>query len=194
MSELRPVPAGFAQSADRPVQELARKYKASKTTIRRWIEEAGIERRLQGGPAIKARPADFAATQEGVKVADLCAHYGVCKAVVQRWLREIGVVRSLTAAASATRTRRQKNETRRPEFSRAAYAMSPKVERPFVDPSPAGQAAEFLRRFGPVVRCDEQGRYDPAGNRWRRGSSLLTADEIIDRAVRNGWTGGRMAA
>lgn len=55
------------------------------------------------------------------------------------------------------------------------------------DNSVAGQAADYLRRFGPVVRCNAKGRYDENGTHWRRNASILTADEIIERAEANGF-------
>lgn len=55
------------------------------------------------------------------------------------------------------------------------------------DTSLAGQAADYLRRFGPVVRCDDRGRYNENGTHWRRNFSVLTADEIIERAEANGF-------
>ena len=57
----------------------------------------------------------------------------------------------------------------------------------FRDTSLVGQAADYLRRFGPVVRCDDKGRYSGNGTHWRRGASILMADEIIERAEANGF-------
>lgn len=69
--------------------------------------------------------------------------------------------------------------------------MRPKhgaIDRHHTDVSPPARAAEYLRRFGQVVRCTADGKYHPKGDHWHRGNGIpLTADEIIARAVRNGW-------
>jgi hypothetical protein len=49
-------------------------------------------------------------------------------------------------------------------------------------------AVDHLRRFGPVVRCTPAGGFDPKGRHWRRGSAVLTAAEIVERALAKGWT------
>lgn len=51
----------------------------------------------------------------------------------------------------------------------------------------AGEAAEYLKKYGPVTRCNEAGRFDPKGSMWRRGSTVLTDDEVIERAVAKGF-------
>lgn len=52
----------------------------------------------------------------------------------------------------------------------------------------AGQAADFLRRFGSVYRCDVTGKPNSKGTRWKRNYSVLTDDELMHRARRLGWT------
>lgn len=58
------------------------------------------------------------------------------------------------------------------------------------DMSHAGQAADFLRHSAPIHRCDARGRtqreHANAGF-WNRGGFVLTDDEVVRRAARQGW-------
>jgi hypothetical protein len=114
---------------------------------------------------------------------DLEARYSVGVETIRRWRLECGV-------PLQPRVPRQKKLL---PFKQNAYTTAP-IDRAHRDDSLAGQAADYLRRFGPVIRCNAAGRYDPNGDRWLRGSSLLTADEVIERAEFNGWRNQRAAA
>lgn len=56
------------------------------------------------------------------------------------------------------------------------------------DHSDAGQAADFLRRFGAVYRCDEGGKPNSKGAFWNRNNHVLDDGEIMFRAKRLGWS------
>lgn len=182
------------------------------------LRAARSERERESGVRKKTRiatPADLASFQRGRTVTECAKHYGVAYETMARMLKSIGidkdqqrrdVIAAKAKAAADAKAAREAAKLERkgakaprkaapPHNAKTSSFMQPgPVDRPHIDPTPAGQAAEFLRQFGPVVRCNERGQYDPAGNRWRRGAFLLTADEIIQRAQRNGWTGGRIAA
>lgn len=49
-------------------------------------------------------------------------------------------------------------------------------------------AADFLRSFAPVYRCDERGRPHERGAHWRYGAVVLTPDELLQRAARRGFS------
>jgi hypothetical protein len=55
------------------------------------------------------------------------------------------------------------------------------------DMSRAGMAADYLRRFGPIWRCDSRGTQLSDGAFWRRNMAVLTDDEVIERAQHLGW-------
>lgn len=63
-------------------------------------------------------------------------------------------------------------------------AKLPQIHR---DDTAAGRAADFLRHYGPLTRCNEQGFYDPKGGCWRRGSAILSASDVMERAHRLGF-------
>ena len=57
------------------------------------------------------------------------------------------------------------------------------------DVSVAGRAvSECLQKLGRIFRCDPDGRVNPKGTHWNRNGFILTDDDVIDRARRNGWS------
>jgi len=55
------------------------------------------------------------------------------------------------------------------------------------DDSAAGRAAQYLQRWGEVIRCDDEGRPDPRGSFWRVYGRVRTDTEVIERAEAKGW-------
>lgn len=205
----RQPPADFTEHAYDKIVDLKVRYGTSHAVICRWREQIGITRQMlrdhQAQVSGRKRlpiPDGFVEYQRDHTVAEVAEHFGISDATASRMFVELGINRrqqynETRAAQKAQRKAAKPAPAPKPAASsvdRSAFIATGTVDRPHIDITPAGQAAEYLRRFGPVVRCDERGRYDPAGNRWRRGSALLTADEIIARAIRNGWSDGRMAA
>lgn len=168
------MPADFPQHAAVELNPaLMERYGKSVNIITRWRRESGTRapehrhgpRNRAGSPA----PDGFATTAPGLTIKELRERFGAGEATVLRWLRETGA------------------QHRRVRFARtASYILAP-VDRPHRDLSAAGQAADYLRRFAPVIRCDATGRFDPNGDHWLRGSTLLTGPEVIERAEYNGW-------
>ena len=171
--------------------EIARQTGASRKTVGNWRERLGVPRNplVKGGSYAAPVPEGFEELQAGKSIKELARILKASPHTVRRWLRATGLYDGRVIEC-APRQRHQL--TRAPMKSTFIQTATP--DRPHIDRSPAGQAAEFLRRFGPVQRCNEQRQYDPAGNYWLRGGFRLNADEIIQRAERLGWTGGRMAA
>jgi len=180
IGRVRPVPADFAEHATRETRDQLRaRYGVGHHVLGQWCAAVG-RAPMQAGTHAKARPADFADKHGQMTVADLCAHYAAGKATVRRWASELAL-------------RKQPFGTGRPKGSKSVTTAK---LLPFHKPAPvplmrdlsvAGQAADYLRRLGPVIRCDAAGKYDPAGSHYRRGSTVLTAGEIIARAERLGW-------
>lgn len=166
----RAVPADFAEVAvGKGLDKLVHHYSAGLGTVKRWLQESGIDRGQLATNGWVKRPApdDFTTNAPVCTVAQLCHLYGVSSTIISRWLAETG--------ATPIRTGFVPNRSRGRPF------------QPHRDVSPEGQAAAFLQRFGPVFRCDRDGNPNPKGTHWRRGSFVLSGTEIIDRAVRNGW-------
>lgn len=171
----KPVPADFAHfAAIETVEQLVKRYQRGTSQIARWRREISA-----GGPSIrparppKSLPEDFVEVAPRLSTRELVERFGVCKVTVLKWCARAGVTPRQVKPGPAT-----------------LGAMGRAKAAPIAqhrDTSRAGQAADYLRRFGPVVRCDAVGRFNPTGTHWRRGSSILTADEVIQRAERNGW-------
>lgn len=130
-----------------------------------------------GGMTTKAHPLpdDYATVGKHMTVAAAAGHYGVGKWSIAIWDRQIGHRRRKFSAPGAPARRR-------------GFTQQP-IDRPYNPVTVPERAAEYLRRFGAVTRVNSRGEYDPAGQHWMRGGSSkpFSADEIVARAVRNGF-------
>lgn len=191
----RTIPADFAEHAYEPIADLRKRYSASYEYIAHWREQIGVTAQIvRASKAVMVTrpltpmPQGFAEYQRGRTTRELEAHYQTSRRLVSRWLGELGIFRNAERSARAQQaTTKPSAPSRKVNPFRVAAALAAPVDLVHRDYSRAGQAADFLRRFGPVKRCNAEGHYDPAGDHWLRGSSLLNAEEIIGRAVRNGW-------
>jgi hypothetical protein len=163
---LRPLPDDFATMAHTSDVALLKHYACSSNTLARWRVETGIPCPLPRQAAVPA-PEGFSALAARMTRNQLRLHFSCSLDKIDRWCRETGA-RPING---------------RPAGGRAGPALT-FVNR---DYTRAGQAADYLRRFGPVVRCDAKGRFKQDGSHWRRGSTVLTAQEVIERAERQGW-------
>ncbi|MCP4620592.1 MAG: hypothetical protein GY844_29655 [Bradyrhizobium sp.] len=112
-------------------------------------------------------PDGFALIAGSMTRNELRRHYNRSMSTIDNWLRLTGI-------------------TPRKPGKRGQPGVVP-LNLPPRDTGRAALAAEYLRRFGPVSRCDEAGSYAPHGAHWRRGRSILTADQIIAAATERGW-------
>jgi hypothetical protein len=167
-------PPGFAEEAAvKSSAELVKLYRRTADTIAKWRRDCGV--RAPGNSHVTSgtfqpvpTPENFAALAPTMTRHEAAAFFGHGAAVLKRWAAEAGVsFRKQISVVSGRRAAKVRNTAR--------------------DMSRAGQAAEFLQKFGPVFRCNGTGQPDVKGNHWRRGTTTLTADEIIARAERNGW-------
>lgn len=162
----RPVPKDFADHAHLLSEVLERRYDVGRSTIARWRRAVGMQGRTEFKP--KVIPDNFAAVAPALTMAEARALYGVADELLRRWEAATGVkLRRLRVVLPAGRLKMDRDNRR--------------------DMSRAGLAADYLRRFGPVFRCDQHGKPSDKGTHWARGRYVLTGAEIIDRAERNGW-------
>lgn len=173
MNRKLPCPPDFAKVARGVCTgDLAAHYEVSYSVIVRWRKETGTKGadRCPGRPfATVAVPDGFALVASNFTVKQLRERYGRGQAVIGRWLAECGV------------------EARRPLARHAGPHALIMNKRPHRDDTRAGQAAEYLRRFGPVYRCRPGGAAATRGDHWNRGGFVLTDAELIERAERLGW-------
>lgn len=110
--------------------------------------------------------------QLGSKAA--AAHYRTSLKTIARWRAESGMRRFQRGKA---RVRRRNHH----------YVLNMSRTEIFRDMSAPGSAADFLRRYGSVFRCDENRKPNAKGGFWNRNGRVLTDDEIMSRAARLGW-------
>lgn len=123
----------------------------------------------------RAVPDDFHAVLRLRGSQGAAEHYHASLATVTRWRREVGF--------------RPQERARKPSMMGITRSRG-FVERPLMlcrDFTLAGQAADFLRKWGAVYRCDEVGKPNAKGSHWKRNFTVLTDDEIRHRATRLGW-------
>lgn len=131
-------------------------------------------------------PSDFATTARGMTLRAASRHYGHSREIVTRWFEETGTPRASgkpgREAASVTPPVAKPTAARSNAPFRSSCRPGAGVERAPRDMSPAGQAADYLRQFSGVWRCNADGGQSIGGKYWRRGSSILTDAQIIERA------------
>lgn len=204
---LEPLPADFAKVADgQTIAEMRFHYKRSFNTIKRWFAEAAVQigkQKIQG-PTARPMPEGFRDVFADKSIPVLKKLYKASGETVRRWIREAGQVRRIgnphhhkKAATKHIVKREPKGKVTYLAEAKAArprpVTVSRKPGNPGIvnrverDMTRVGQAADFLRKFGGVWRCTPTGSPAPDGTHWRRGSSILTDAEIIERAEYNGW-------
>lgn len=169
----RHLPADFVSIAPGKTNEQIRlHYGCGFSTVVRWFKEAGIQPSPPTNTITKPRrpvPDGFALVARRLTMKELRERFGASEAIVKRWCTETGT------------------EPRRAGYVRFAQV----TPRPLIDhreQSRAGLAAQFLQRFGQVIRCDADGAINPKGTHWLRGGRFVLTDaEIMERATRNGW-------
>lgn len=179
----RPAPADFAEHAHQPLRALEQRYRVSRPTLHRWFRESEIVRKPHaGGNEPRPVPDDFAEYQAGRSTYHLAEHYGTSRQTISEWLRKAGITRPARGRGPAAG--RPKAPVA-PAFARPKYGG---IDRHHADMSRPARAAEYLRRYGEVIRCTAEGKYHRKGDHWRRGNGVpLTGEQIIERAIDNGW-------
>ncbi len=135
-------------------------------------------------------PTDLREKWEVMSTRALAAHYGRSVATVAAWCHRSGLVRTAAWRSPSSQAKPAQPKTKAPTPPlRIGTQRRPDVRSaPTItvrDLSPVGQAAEYLRQFGPVYRCSDSGLADVAGKLWRRGNAILTDAELIERADSN---------
>lgn len=173
----RSPPADFALIAPTMViSALVFHYRADDATVKRWVSETGVvpKARGRGGKQPKPAPEDFAQIAPTKGIVALAEHYGISHKTIKRWINETGI--------------QAKPCNRGPVTAKAKQNIARILPRQIVQTRTStiyDDAADTLRRERfPVNRCNERGGFDPKGKFWRVGWSVLTNDELLDRAAR----------
>lgn len=165
----RPMPIDFPTlAATTNNKQLRAHYRCHHIAIQRWREECGVAAPSKPS-AMDGKPEGFHLTAPSMTLSELRVRYGKSANVIRAWLASAGV--SPRRGAPGGRTH---------------YKPAPSIKH--VENSLAGRAVdECLQKLGPVYRCDARGVPLADGFFWNRGGYVLTDDEVIDRACRNGW-------
>lgn len=153
---------------------LQKHYRTNWTTVRRWIEEAGLPL-LKSPPPNNARliPEDFAEVCPTLSQAELGRRYKADRGVIVRWCNLLGVQPKPRGPA-------------KPKPTLARYYRVPGQSNVTAlrNYGPHDEAADVLRHHFPVYRCDDRGRQNEKGKFWRVGNAVVDGDELLVRAAR----------
>ena len=172
-------------ASNHTVSEMGRILGMSASVIARACEKFGITpKRLKTNDY-----SQLSVLAETMYMAELARHYGVSYGAMCKTCHRLGV-------KPIKQTMEQKREVaqRACATARASKPMSPRLRTQFktsdiTNHRPKYQddlAAEYLRKFTHVYRCNDRGAPDHKGKFWRYGSTIKTPEELIDRAHAKG--------
>lgn len=118
-------------------------------------------------------PDDFADILRSLGSRGAARHYKTSLSTLTRWRRECGMHKHQRAKPTIMAARR------------TGFAERPLMQNR--DMSFAGQAADYLKRFGSLHRCNSDGSFNPKGDCWRRNNRVVTSDRLIKIAVSLGF-------
>lgn len=166
------------------IAALARHYGISSKKMAYRLRVLGITAAQKPGSAgtfkqqAVEKYADLVDRAKEMHLSALARHYGVTPPTMSKALRNRGLVASAPPKYIP-----------RPNIKRANHKLIPHAT-PFVDrrvKSTADMAMERLQRECPVFHCTADGKADAKGKFYRRGSRVMTGDEVIAMAERKGW-------
>lgn len=176
----RLIPADFTEVAPTMcVNALAKHYRADDKTIKRWLSQTGIcaAQGNQGGRRGTPPPLDFAEIAPTLGLVALSKHYGISHKTIKRWMNETGVKAKPHVPHERSQPKRKFNRVvriRPGDFQISRTRVTTIYE----------DAANVLRAYTAVYRCNERGGFDVKGKFWRAGNIILTPDELLERAAR----------
>lgn len=175
----RAIPDDFADHASLPNAVLKRRYSVGETLLLKWRKAIGLSPSRRRPRGLKPIPEGFHQFASVMSLPELQAKYNAGEATVRRWRKEIG------AKGLPHRKSRHPRQLRNPTPGQVFIAQA--NNHAAMKAGREEEAAQHLRRFCAVYRCGERGGADTKGGFWRVGNAVLTAAELMERAVRRGW-------
>lgn len=181
-----------------PIHVIATRHGVNRCTVSSFAARNGFTGRyveVKQAQRKRPMPDTFPHDAAVMSATELAAKYKCNTGKVAEWRKECGVNLSPDIAQAARREASRKavqtrwGDRAKPERITVKRppprpAASPKraFEQPQRDMSPTGIAADYLKRFTAVIRCDVNGRPLPDGFFWRYGRVVLTDEQLIERA------------
>ena len=183
----RTVPADFREvGPTMGKKDLQRHYATNHRTITRWFAETGAAH-YNAYNLTQPIPDDFAENAKVLIITELRKHYGGGHKKIERWLNLLGI-EPLRAVHPGPKKRADMPQRHRPathNINRMGTSYIGIVDRGIRTRSIHDEAADVLRRERWVVyRSTDKGRADHKGEFWRVGNTVLTPDELLQRAER----------
>ena len=168
------------------IKDLQRHYATNHRTIKRWFRQSGAQH-CNPHKHTQEVPADFADNAKVLTITQLRKHYGGGHKKIERWLNLLGI-EPLRAVHPGPKKRADTPQRHRPathNINRMGTSYIGIVDRGIRTRSIHDEAADVLRRERWVVyRSTDKGRADHKGEFWRVGNTVLTPDELLQRAER----------
>lgn len=152
------------------IKAVARHYHVKADTVSAWLGREKRERR-----PFAPVPSDFATVAPTMTKRALREHYRTSHSVVVRWIAETGIEPKPRFLKPPSYSRPALRYVRTPSHSNVAQTRTYSEE---------DLAADVLRRWGPVYRCEANGKANHKGTLWRIGNTVLTGVELIERSRR----------
>ena len=172
---LRAIPSDFAEKAKTMCRnQLVKHYRTSDKAVGRWADECGVHPlKVMMRPA----PDDWEQLCAKHTAAELRRLLKADIKVIKRWISETDIEPVPFDLKSIIPPSRKPNTLK--QMGTPHKAIIRDKPRSIWD-----DAADVLRHYGPVYRCDENGKADQKGRYWRAGMAILTPDDLLSRADR----------
>ena len=183
---VHPIPDDFAeQTKAKHTLALIKHYNVSGNVVRRWLRETGIKPingRVEDVTLYRLLPPCFPENAAVMSRTALRHHYKTGLDTLARWYREAGLEPIQYKKPSAPKGPKPPKPTH--VYSTSGRGRGPGVSIREKHWSVYDEAADVLRKYGPVSRCDENGKYQQAGDYWRVGWVVITPQELLERGER----------
>lgn len=163
----RSIPEDFVEMRHKigSTRNLAKHYRASERTIKRWLNEAGLPRIKTIPPSQKIPIPDcFKMRAQSMNISQHAAFYGVSTNTISRWAVESGVKCKVNKIAGM-------------RLSKLARDI-PQAKKE----TPHDLAVNYLQKYMPVNRCDKDGKWHLNGSYYRVGNTVINGDELLAKA------------
>lgn len=176
-STLDGVRAQFIVDAGRmTVADLSRKYGVAHKTARQWCKRVGIT------PPEYDRfvhaPEGFEEAARSMSLRALSDRFGISVKAIRRLIAELGIDRTQVKPVVAIRP----SQVTKNSLVRSRRWIKAIESHNVTEQTADSIAADYLRAFEPVSRCNAKSEFDPHGEYWHIRGRRVTSDELMEMA------------